>query len=95
MRPHFVCLGVLVVNLSLSPLGSVAAEQQPASITVAIAGVAHIHAPDMIKKIKARGDVRVKWLWDADAKQAQEYAAQAARRSLDWRKSGPIRMSPR
>ena len=77
MKSRLVCLHLVVLaHLFLCPVGSPAAEPKPAAITVAIAGVAHIHAPAMIKTLKARGDVRVKWLWDADAKQAQEYASQ-------------------
>jgi predicted dehydrogenase len=33
-------------------------------ITLAFAGVAHIHTPDFINKIKKRGDIRVKTIWD-------------------------------
>ena len=33
---------------------------------LAFAGVAHIHTPGFIKRIQARSDVQVKWVWDPE-----------------------------
>ena len=43
--------------------------------TVAFVGCAHIHTPGFIKKIKARTDTKVKFVWDHDAERAKKNAA--------------------
>lgn len=49
-------------------------------IQVALAGCAHIHTPGFVKRLQARQDVRVKYVWDHDtgraAKRAEELGAQ-------------------
>jgi predicted dehydrogenase len=42
--------------------------------TVALAGVAHIHTPGFMKKLKDRPDVKVKCVWDPQRERAQKRA---------------------
>lgn len=39
-------------------------------VELALVGAAHIHTPGFIKRIQARSDVRVKYVWDHDAARA-------------------------
>jgi len=43
-------------------------------LQVAIVGLAHIHTPGFIDKIKKREDVKVKCVWDPDGERAQKSA---------------------
>ncbi len=56
---------------------------------LALIGCAHIHTPGFIKRINARADVRVKWVWDHDvdraAKRAGELGATVADLDTIWR----------
>jgi predicted dehydrogenase len=49
-------------------------------VQVALVGCAHIHTPGFVKRLKARSDIRVKYVWDHDPgrakKQAQTLSAQ-------------------
>jgi predicted dehydrogenase len=40
-------------------------------VELALVGAAHIHTPGFIKRIQARNDVRVKYVWDHDAARAE------------------------
>lgn len=42
---------------------------------LALVGVAHIHTPGFIDRLKKRSDVAVKWVWDHEAARAQKRAA--------------------
>lgn len=44
-------------------------------VTLALVGGAHIHTPGFVKKLTARSDVSVKWVWDHDAARAKRVAA--------------------
>lgn len=44
--------------------------------TTALVGAAHIHTPGFIKRIKARNDVQVKWVWDHDQERATRRAVE-------------------
>lgn len=44
-------------------------------LDLALAGAAHIHTPNFIRRILARNDVRVKYVWDHDLDRAQRCAA--------------------
>lgn len=44
--------------------------------TVALIGCAHIHTPGFMKRIKARTDTKVKYVWDHDAARAEKNAAE-------------------
>ncbi len=44
--------------------------------TVALLSAAHIHAPNFIKRMNERPDVRVKYVWDDDAQRGQKAAEQ-------------------
>jgi predicted dehydrogenase len=48
--------------------------QDNKKITVAFVGVAHIHTPNYLKMVKARPDVRIKYVWDHDADRAARRA---------------------
>ncbi len=45
-------------------------------VELALVGAAHIHTPGFIKRIQARNDVRVKYVWDHDAARAELRAAE-------------------
>jgi predicted dehydrogenase len=45
-------------------------------INVALVGCAHIHTPGFVKRLKARGDVAVRWVWDYDVARAAKNAAE-------------------
>ena len=57
-------------------------QEKPAKVSVALLGVAHLHTPGFIQMVKARDDVQVKYVWDADPKRAkasaEELGAKAA-----------------
>ncbi len=44
--------------------------------TIAVVGLAHIHAPNFLKRLKERPGVRVKALWDHDAERLARRAAE-------------------
>lgn len=44
------------------------------TITLSLAGCAHIHTPSFVKLLKGRKDVRVKQVWDHDAARAEKRA---------------------
>lgn len=46
------------------------------TVNVALVGAAHIHTPGFIKRLNARDDVSVRWVWDHDAERAQRYATE-------------------
>lgn len=50
------------------------AEQGQANVTLAFVGCAHIHTPGFINLLKSRKDVKVKYVWDHDAKRAARRA---------------------
>jgi predicted dehydrogenase len=43
-------------------------------ITVALVGCAHIHTPGFVKRLQARSDVAVKYVWDHDAERSRKQA---------------------
>jgi predicted dehydrogenase len=43
-------------------------------ITIAMIGLAHIHAPEFVRKLAARQDVRVRYVWDFDRDRAHRTA---------------------
>ncbi len=44
-------------------------------IQVALVGCAHIHTPGFVKRLQARHDVTVKYIWDHQAKRAEKWTA--------------------
>ncbi len=51
-----------------------AAEQSQGNVVLAFVGCAHIHTPGFINLLKSRKDVKVKYVWDHDAKRAERRA---------------------
>jgi predicted dehydrogenase len=45
-------------------------------LTVALVGTAHIHTPGFVKRLNARDDVQVKFVWDIQPERAQKWAAE-------------------
>jgi predicted dehydrogenase len=43
-------------------------------IQVALVGCAHIHTPGFVKRLKARSDIRVRYVWDHDSGRAKRQA---------------------
>lgn len=43
---------------------------------LALIGCAHIHTPGFVKRIQARSDVAVKYVWDHDAARAERWASE-------------------
>lgn len=46
------------------------------TVQLALVGGAHIHTPGFIKRLQARDDVAVRWVWDHDPARAQQRAAE-------------------
>ncbi len=47
--------------------------------TLALVGCGHIHTPGFVKRLKARSDMTVKYVWDHDAARAQKNAEEFAK----------------
>ena len=45
-------------------------------LTLALVGAAHIHTPGFVKRLNARDDARVKFVWDHQPARAQLRAAE-------------------
>ena len=45
-------------------------------INIAMVGTAHIHTPGFAKRLQARDDVAVKWVWDHQPARAHKWAAE-------------------
>ena len=58
----------------LSPLQRAGAQEPGKTVTLALAGVAHIHTPAFVKLLKGRADVKVKSVWDHEAARARKRA---------------------
>ena len=43
-------------------------------INIALVGTAHIHTPGFVKRLQARDDIAVKWVWDHQPERAQRWA---------------------
>lgn len=43
-------------------------------VTVALVGCAHVHTPGFVKRLQARSDVAVKYVWDHDGERARKQA---------------------
>jgi len=56
--------------------------QAAPKITVAFAGVAHIHTPSYIDLVRKRPDVRVKYVWDHQADRAERRAKDAGAQAV-------------
>ncbi len=50
---------------------------------IAFVGTAHIHTPGFIKRLKARPEFSVKYVWDHDAERAQKNAAELDAQVVD------------
>jgi predicted dehydrogenase len=62
-------IAAAVASQAISVLG-----QDSGPMTFALVGAAHIHTPNYIRILKGRPDVKVKYVWDHDAKRAQAAA---------------------
>jgi predicted dehydrogenase len=51
--------------------------------TVALVGVAHIHTPGFIRRLLARDDVQVKYVWDHQPERAQKRAEELSTQVVD------------
>jgi predicted dehydrogenase len=60
----------------LSQTFSASAEDAQPTVTMALVGGAHIHTPNYIRILKARKDVKMKYVWDHDAARARKCAAE-------------------
>ena len=52
-------------------------------IDVALVGCAHIHTPGFVKRLQARIDVQVKYVWDHDPERARSWVAELASTQID------------
>jgi predicted dehydrogenase len=50
---------------------------------VALVGVAHIHTPGFVKRLLAREDIQVKYVWDHQPERAQERAEELSAQVVD------------
>ena len=51
-------------------------------VQVALAGCGHIHTPGFVKRLQARSDVQVKYVWDHDAARAGKQAEALSTRTV-------------
>jgi len=52
-------------------------------INIAMVGTAHIHTPGFAKRLQARDDVAVKWVWDHQPARAHKWAAELDAQVVD------------
>jgi predicted dehydrogenase len=73
MKTHSRLLAVAaMIGWAWSSLGPIAAaDPPPAKAVIAVVGAAHIHAPSYVERIHADNNVRVKYVWDPDARRAE------------------------
>jgi predicted dehydrogenase len=64
--------------LYLAASGGIAAEEGTSAkkVTLALVGAAHSHTPGFVRRVQARKDVTVKYVWDHDAARAEKNARQ-------------------
>jgi predicted dehydrogenase len=65
----FLAVACCVAASLLLAVPASAADASPPEL--AIVGCAHIHTPDFVNRLKARHDVKVKYVWDHDAARAR------------------------
>ena len=51
--------------------------------TVALVGTAHIHTPNFVKRLLARDDVQVKYVWDPQPARARQRAEELSAQATD------------
>ena len=56
---------------------------------IALAGVAHIHAPNFVKRLQERSGIEVVSLWDHDRARAERYAKEIGCRICDLLRNPP------
>jgi predicted dehydrogenase len=82
MKMHVRSVAVVaVLALTWSAATAIAADPPPAQTAIAILGAGHIHAHSYVDRINADKNIHVKYLWDPDAKRAEE--------CLKWLGGGP------
>jgi predicted dehydrogenase len=59
---------------AISQTAAVFAQDSPKTMTFAMVGCAHIHAPNYAKALASRKDVKMKYAWDHDAARAASFA---------------------
>ena len=77
-------VGLAGATLAALPPGadSASAAEQQGAITLALVGCAHSHTPGYAGKLKGSKDVKVKYVWDSDAKRADKWAAELGTRAV-------------
>jgi predicted dehydrogenase len=71
-RRNFLKTATIAAGTVVIPQITKSAEE--GTITLAFVGCAHIHTPGFINLLKSRKDVKVKYVWDHDAKRAERRA---------------------
>jgi predicted dehydrogenase len=71
-----------MAGAALAAFPACADSAPPAEVTVALVGCAHSHTPGYVHKLKASKDVKVKYVWDTDAKRAAKWAAELDARAV-------------
>lgn len=56
--------------------------KQPGTVTLALVGCAHSHTPGYVSKLKLSKDVKVKYVWDIEAKRADKWAVELDARAV-------------
>lgn len=52
-------------------------------LTLALVGTAHIHTPGFVKRLNARDDVQVKYVWDHQPERAEKWAGELNTQVID------------
>ena len=71
-RQFLKAAGVGAATLGMS--GLLSAQAAASTVTLAIAGCAHIHTPGFVNLLKQRADVKVKSIWDHQRARAEKHA---------------------
>ena len=67
----------------VSPTLSIFGQDNPQTVTLALAGCAHIHTPSYVDLLKHRKDVKVKYVWDHDHARAEKSAKELGSQVVD------------
>ena len=76
------CMSGAAVAALPTLVDSAAPAEQQEPVTLALAGCAHSHAPGYVQRLKGSKNVKVKYVWDPDAKRAYKWAAELDARAV-------------
>jgi predicted dehydrogenase len=75
--------GLAAATVAASQSLTLLAQDSPKTVTLALVGCAHIHAPNYAKQLAARKDVKLKYAWDHDDSRAASFAEMTGCKTVD------------